>query len=629
MASYMKRRNTVKYYLSGYSSFISEVRKGILKLSIFTFITLFNINAQDVQFTASAPSVVAVGEQFRLIYSLNSQGTDLRLPDLGNFQLISGPSTSSSSSVQIINGQMTQTRSVTYTYILRAAEVGNYVIGPATITSGSDQYVSNSLEIEVVSDSEGRSSVPRQQVPSPGVAPRDISGEDLFVRIMLDKNEVFQGEAVVATIKLYSKLDITGIENVRFPSFSGFYQQDIEIPPLRSLDRELIDGEIYGTGVLKQMILFPQRSGEINIEPFEMDAVVRQRTARRGGIFDDFFGGVETGRIPVRSPALSLKVKPLPEQRPPGFAGAVGDFNLNVEVDPGKAKTNEALSLRITISGRGNLRLLSQPKIDFPPGFEVYDPGIRENIRNSVGGQEGSKSFEYLMIPRTEGNFRIPPVQFSYFNPASASFRTISSGEMNLFVERGDEADEGFITGGFGREDLRILGSDIRFIKTGGLVLKKIGYDPFGSFRFYMWFIIPLLIFVALIIIQRKNIREKADIARMRNRKASKMARRRLKNAGRFLKENDHHQFFEEMLRAQWGYLSDKLLIPVSELNREKAINALSGKNVPEKDIGRLMELISDCEFARYAPSSTATDMNRIYQETVQTITSVEQNIRK
>ena len=236
-----------------------------------------SVFAQDVKFSASAPPVVEVGQQFRLIYSLNNTGTDLRLPDMSNFEILSGPSTSSSSSVQIINGQMTQTRSVTYTFILRATEAGTYTIGPATINVGSEQYASNPVQIEVVPDGEGRSQVPnQQQAPGSAGQPGRVSGDDLFVRIHLEKDEVYQGEGVVATIKLYSKLDLTGIENVRFPSFSSFYQQDIEVPQLRNLTREVIDGDIYGTGILKQVILFPQRSGEINIGSFEMDAVVRE-----------------------------------------------------------------------------------------------------------------------------------------------------------------------------------------------------------------------------------------------------------------------------------------------------------------------------------------------------------------
>ncbi len=601
-----------------------------IKLFSVCLLTLFNATAQDVEFTASAPPVVEVGEQFRLTYSLNRQGTDLRLPDLADFNLISGPGTSSSSSVRIVNGQMTQTRSLTYTYTLIATGAGNYTIGGATIMVESDQYTSNPVEIEVVPDREGRRSLPgQQQSPDTPVLPAEISGEDLFVRILLDKNEVFQGEGVVATIKLYSKLDITGIENVRLPSFSGFFQQHIETPPIRGLDREVIDGEIYGTGVLRQMILFPQRSGELNIESFEMDALVRQRTGRRSSLFDDFFGTYETQRIPVSSRPLTLKVKPLPDQQPPGFTGAVGDYNMDIDADHGEIRTNEALSLRLTISGKGNLQLLGQPGIDFPPGFEVYDPGVTENIKTGTGGQEGSITYEYLMIPRSEGNFSIPPVEFSYFNPENEAFHTITTGELNLIVHRGEADESGPAVAGYTREDLRILGRDIRFIKTGSVMLKRIGDDPFGSLRFYLWYIVPLFVFVFLIIIQRKNIRDRSDIALMKNRRAGKMTRRRLRSAFRYLKENNHQGFFEEMLKACWGYLSDKLLIPVSDLNRENAKAALLERNVAEKDTGRLMEIIGECEFARYAPSPAAGDMQQIYRDTVKIITDVEQNIRQ
>lgn len=613
--------------LTGY---IEILMVRIIQLPVIMLSVMFGAYAQDIEFSASAPPSVAVGEQFRLTYSLNSRGSNLILPDLENFRLIAGPSTSSSSSVQIINGEMTRTQSTTFTYILQATEVGDYTIAPATINVGPDQYTSNPVEIEVLPDSQGRSAAPgRQQSPDPGVSPGDIAGEDLFVRLILNKDEVYQGEALVATIKLYSKLDLTGIENVRFPAFSGFYQQDIETPPLRSLDREVINGEIYGTGVLKQLILFPQRSGEITVEPFEMDALVRHRTGRRGSVFDDFFGGFETRRVPVRSQPLTIDVNPLPGQRPPGFNGAVGEYSINLDIDPGEIKTNEAVNLKLTISGKGNLKLLGKPEINFPPGFEVYDPGITENIRNSGNGQEGSITFDYLMIPRTEGNFRIPPVEFSYFNPSEKNFRTIRTEELSLPVLRGEDTEAGTPATGFSREDLLILGRDIRFIKTGKIVLYEKDRDIFGSFRFYLWFIIPFILFIVVIIIQRKNIRDRADISMMKRRRASKVARRRLKIAGRYLEGNDHHRFFEEMLKALWGYLSDKLLIPVSELNRENAVEALLEKQVPEKDAEMLMGIISECEFARYAPLSASGDMKRIYGDTLKVITLVEQNIRQ
>jgi hypothetical protein len=593
---------------------------------IFVFLLFpFTSTAAEVKFTASAPSVVTVGEQFRLTYTVNIRTSDLRLPDLGNFQLLSGPGTSSSSSVQIINGEVTQTQSVSFTYVLRATETGNYTIGPATITAGPDSYVSNPLKIEVVSDSEGRRAV-ADRPPESSSSP-DISGEDIFVRILTDKNELYQGEGVVATFKLYSKLDLTGIENVRFPALNGFYQQEIETPPLRNLDREVINGVIYGTGILKQVILFPQRNGDIRIEPFEMEALVRQRSGRRSSLFDDFLGNFETRRIPVQSPPLSLKVKPLPPDGPPGYSGGVGNFSLNARVTPEKTKTNEAITLHLTISGKGNLKLLKMPQIQFPRGLEVYDPRVNESITNSSRGQEGSITYEYLIIPRSEGRYTIPAVEMTYFDPATSGFRRISSGEFDLLVEKGNES-EAASTAGYAREEVRIVGSDIRFIKTTGVVLKKIGSDPFGTFSFYLWFILPLVIFTAFIALQNKNIRDRADAAGLRNRRASKMARQRLKTAGRYLKEDNSQQFFEETLKALWGYLSDKLLIPVSDLKRQNARSALMDKKIPEHETDRLIGIIDECEFARYAPPSLPADKSRIYNDSVQLITLIEQTIK-
>lgn len=621
------KRNGIAMHIRANIKFIMT---GLFKFFILIILFGFNSSLQEVEFSASAPSVVELGEQFRITYSLNSSGSDLRLPDLGNFQLVGGPSTSSSSSVRMINGQMTQTQSVAFTYVLRATEVGTYTLAPATINTDSGRQSSNSVTIEVVSDGEGRTSVPAQSGRESSAVPDDISGEDIFVRILLDKDQVYRGEALVATVKLYSRLDLTGIENVRFPSFSDFFQQDIETPSLRSLDREVINGEIYGTGILKQVILFPQRSGEINISSFEMDALVRQRSGGgRGSLFDEFFGSYETRRIPVKSPPLSIKVNPLPDQKPSGFNGGVGNFDLAVNIEPEESTVNEAVNMSVTISGAGNLRLLSQPSIDFPPDFEIFDPDISENITNSIRGQEGEITFNYLLIPRSAGNFRIPPVSFSYFNPSEGAFRSISSGEFNLLVEQGELQGGGPSVAGYAREDLQILGRDIRFIKTGNVLFKKINRDIFGSFRFYLWYIIPLFIFAGLLIIQRRNIRNRSNIAMMKTRKAGKTARKRLKTAGHFLKENNSHLFFEEMLRAIWGYLSDRLLIEVSELNRNNTKAELIEKNIPEQDVERLMEIIGDCEFARYAPSVSDVDKNRIFNDTMRIITLVEQNLRQ
>ncbi len=586
--------------------------------------------AQDIQFRASAPPVAEVGQQFRLTYSLNAQGNDLRLPHLGIFRLLSGPSTSSSRSVQIIDGEMTQTVSVTYTYVLLATEEGSFTIGPASIGVDQERYESNPVTIEVTAGSEGRSALPSrpgdQAAPGATAAP---AGEDIFVRLITDKQDVYQGEGIVVTVKLYSKLDLTGIENVRFPPFSGFFQQDIETPQLRTLDREVVDGEIYGTGILRRFIIFPQRSGEITIEPFEMDAMVRQRTGRRGSLFDDFFGGFETSRIPVRSSPVNLYVKPLPPQGPDGYTGAVGDFSLDVDIDSRETGTNEAVSLRVTLSGNGNLRLMGRPSIDFPPTFEVYDPSVRENISSSIRGQEGSITYEYLMIPRSEGNYRIPPVRFSYFSPRSATYQTLRSDELNLTVHRTDTPEGGPPVTGFAREDLRVIGRDIRFIRTGTIIFREAGYDPFGTFSLYLWFLVPLALFAALVVIRRKSIADRADLARMKNRRARKMAGRRLKIAGRYMKQNEQQRFFEEVLRAHWGYLSDKLLIPVADLNGGKAKSELLERGVPAGLVDRLMTVIDQCEYARYAPPSSLPGMDEIYNDSVRAISEIEQKIRK
>lgn len=603
---------------------------GTALLVLALLLSFKTAGAGEIEFRASSPPTTAVGQQFRLTYTLNAQGSDLRLPDLGSFRLLSGPSTSSSRSVQIIDGEMTQVVSVTYTYVLQATEEGSFTLGPASVSVGTERYESNPVTIEVTADSDGQSALPSRpgDQAAPGT-PAPPAGEDIFVRLITDRQEVYQGEGIVVTVKLYSKLDLTGIENVRFPSFSSFFQQDIETPQLRTLDREVVDGEIYGTGILRRFIIFPQRSGEIMIEPFEMDAMVRQRTGRRGSLFDDFFGGFETRRIPVRSSPVNLTVKPLPPQRPDGFTGGVGNFTLDVDIDSRETGTNEAVSLRVTLSGNGNPGLMGRPAIDFPPTFEVYDPSVRQNISNSIRGQEGSITYEYLMIPRSEGNYRIPPVRFSYFDPHDGSYQTLSSDELNLTVHRSDTPEGDPPVTGFAREDIRVIGRDIRFIRTGSVIFREAGYDPFGNFRLYLWFLLPLALFIVMVVVQRKKIADRADIARVKNRRARKMAGRRLKIAGRYMKQNKQQRFFEEVLRAHWGYLSDKLLIPVAGLNAGKAKSELLERGVPAGLVDRLMTVISQCEYARYAPPSSLPGMDEIYNDSVKAISEIEQKIRK
>jgi hypothetical protein len=414
----------------------------IIGIAICFLMQSYGLYAQGLQ--ASAPGVVAAGEQFRYVLLLNGSGTDLKLPDLSGFRLISGPSTSSSTSIQYINGQMTRTQSTTYSFVLMAMSEGSYTIGPASILSDGKTIESNPVTIQVT----GGQAVPPSQSPqatTPPASRTTVSGDaDMFIRTTVSSANVFQGQPVAVTFKFYTRLDVSNLENPKPPAFTGFFRQEIETPPLRSLEREVINGQIYATGILGKVLLFPQRPGELVIEPYELDVAVRERIAPSGrSLFDDFFGSVQTVKKRVVSNPVTLNVKPLPPGRPQNFSGAVGSFTIQATTDKTKGETHEAITYRLKITGSGNLKLIEQPRIDFPPGFEVYDPRLIESITNSESGSTGSRVYEILVIPRHQGNFRIPSAALSYFDPSAGDYKTVRTSEILLEIEQGEEGAAG------------------------------------------------------------------------------------------------------------------------------------------------------------------------------------------
>ena len=597
---------------------------------ILLSILLTNLNnfSQEAEFTASAPKVISVGEQFRLTFSLNKKTSGFRAPDLRNFNILGGPSTSSSSNIQIINGKMIQSFSYTYTYILQATKKGKFTIDPAQVIVNRKQYKSNSLTIEVIEGTSPDAS--KQSVPSSreNQAVPDISNKDLFVRVLTNKRNVYQDEHIVATIKIYSKLNIAGFENVKFPPFNGFWTQEIETPNQISLQRENVNGVIYNSGIIKKTLLFPQRSGEIVIDPFELECVVRQRMTRSRSIFDDFFGTFNNVKKYVKSEPVKIIVKPLPSAKPSSFNGAVGSYSMKASVDKQIAKTNDAITLKVNISGNGNIKLIDPLKIDFPPDFETYDPKISHNVKNSENGSVGNKTFEYLMIPRHSGNYRIPPIEFSYFDTKLKKYKTLTSGEFKISVEKGKEIETGNVVSGFSKEDVKFIGSDIQFIKINDFKLKRKNEILFGSLRFYLSYLIVFFIFLIIFIIRRKQIKQNENIQLVKNRKANKFAKKRLKLALQYLKENNRDQFYEEVLKAMWGYLSDKLNIPVSDLSKDTAFKSLENFEIEKALTEKFLGLIDICEYARFAPSERPSQMDSIYSEAIRIISKLRQKLK-
>ena len=594
------------------------------------FILTAGVSAEQTKFEMSAPNAVEMGKQFRLSFTLNERGSNLQLPPglTDNFDVLMGPSTGQSTRMQTINGRTTTEVTFSYTYILRAKETGTFEIRPATIEVGGDVFESNSLKIQVVKAKQ--QSTPQSQPQGEGEQQSvDLGGENLFVRVEMSKQNVFRGEQIIATVKLYVSPDIpvSGFDEVNLPTFEGFYTQDIEIPQQINFSREVYNDRIYQVGILKKTVLFPQQNGKITVEPFSMSLLVQQRVRQRS-FFDDFFSGVRTVKTTVTSDPVSVNVKDLPPE-PANYYGGVGNFNISSEINNENITTNDAVTLKVTISGSGNIRLIRTPELELPTDFEVYDPRSNDNVQTSNNGVTGTKTVEYLFQPRFEGDYTIPSVEFAYFNPATGRYVTKATREHPLHVTKGSDDPSGAVISSTRREDLQLIGQDIRYIKQGNPSLREKGFTFFGTPLFYSVYGGSALLFLALIAIYRKKARENANAALVRNKKANRIAVKRLKTAAGFMKKNENEAFHEAILKAFWGYLSDKLGIPVANLNRDSAVESLQQQNVEEALVNDFVDIIEQCEFAQYAPSGGSEARSDLYKKAVSTMSKLEKQIKK
>jgi hypothetical protein len=589
--------------------------------------------ADNIHFTMEAPEVVAAGEQFRLGFTLNESGTDLQLPDLSNFDVLMGPSTSQSSSIQIINGKTTQSSSFSYIFILRAKKEGKFTIRPASIKVGGKTYESNELTIQVVKgqpqQAGGQQGQQGYQQEQPEASGGTISKENLFVRVNVDKTNVSKGEQLIATVKLYisPNVPLNGFDEVKLPSYEGFWTKDIDVPTQVSFNREVYNGKIYQVGILKKTILFPQQIGTIKIDPFEITCLIRQRIRQQQGFFDDFFDNYRVVKAKLVSDPVLISVKDLNGQ-PSNFSGAVGNFSVNASLDKTNVKSNEAVTLKLTINGSGNLTLIKAPKIELPQDFESYEPKTTEHTTASDNGLNGSVTFEYLFIPRFAGNFTIPAIDFVFFNPSSRQFETRTTNAFNIRVEKGSDDANSSVVSSFSKEDVKVIGKDIRFIKQNKTKLKPKGTSFYGTFGFYSIYLFSLLAFAVFYIVNRKKIKENSNLVLVRNKRANKVALKRLREASGFLKNNQAEKFYEAVIKALWGYLSDKLTIPVADLNRERASENLLKKGVDQEAVTQLIKIIDDCEFARYAPAAFSGTMNEVYDGAAKVMGIFEKQIK-
>lgn len=599
------------------------------RITLITLLLLIMHNiavAQEISVVVEYPGVVRVGQQFSVSWIINSGGGEFSEPSFDGFYRLMGPQTSYSSSTQIINGKITRETTYTYVYYLQALKEGLFIIPPAIFTLKNKTYSSDSLRIEVIGGTA------KQNKPGTGkdVVDEEVenTSEDIFIRLLLDKKEAFQGEHIVATVKLYSRVDISGINEIKFPGFEGFLKTDLETPPLTSLTRENINGTIYGTGVVQRFLLYPQISGEIDIDPVRISVLIRQRTGESDPFFGDFFATYTTVPKMIISSPMRVKVNPLPGIRPGDFSGIVGKIALNASLDKDTVNVNDAVNLKMVLAGSGNLKIANSPEMKLPPDIEIYDPKVTDDLTYGTNGTSGRKTFEYLLIPRHYGDFTIPPASYSYFNVSTRQFEKLTTPELHFYARKVDDQGTGItVYGGVAKEDVKYLGKDIRFIKSDPAKLKRPGKNLSSKRSFYTAYAFALMLFLLVLFVRREQIKRNADIVRVRNRKAGRTAAKRLKEAEKCLKGKQNEKFYEEILRALWGYLSDKLNIPVSELNRSNAINSLIEKGIADNEINNLSSILDTCEYARFAPSSSASEAEIIFEGASGFIRYVENSI--
>jgi hypothetical protein len=605
--------------------------KKITTIIILTLAVL-GARAQKTSFTISAPGAVEVGETFNVTYSVNKNGSDFSGPTFTDFEYRGGPFTSQSQSTQIINGSMTSTFNLSFTYQLRAIKPGKFTLPAATIKVGGKTIKSGTKVIEVV---KGTAQAPQSQAPQSNPAAGNEPAPEglIFARTLVSKKTAYIGEPILVTQKIYSQKRIANITDFKQPSYDGFWKEDIDIGQLK-LSREAYGNKTYYTVTMNKMLLFPQKAGKLELGSFNTKAVisiVRTRKARdqwEQWMYGNTVRTSENTNVEINSPKVYITVKPLPEKgKPAGFTGVVGSFTMRATTDRNTVNANDAINLKIKVSGTGNIDLLDVPKPVFPPDFEVYDPKINSKSENTIAGVKGSKSYEYLIIPRNEGEYVIPPVKFSYFDSGKGKYITLTSDTFRIKVGKGKG---GVYTAGStvaNREDIKYLGKDIRFIKTKVKRWQPAGYHFFNSTTHLMIIgLLPLLLIAALVI-TKKIRKDRADVVTMRNRKATKVARKRLHNAGKLLKANDRNGFYIEISKVLWGYLSDKFNIPMAELSmdnvREKLSDMMDGETIDE-----IIKVLDHCEFARFSPGTESTEMQDIYDETMEIISKIEKKLK-
>ncbi|MCQ2142355.1 MAG: BatD family protein [Bacteroidales bacterium] len=587
-----------------------------------------------------APNVVAVDEQFNVTFIIEGEGSpsSFSWSEGDAFQLVWGPQKGTSTSITIVNGKRSKSTQSTYTYVLLPKKTGNLSIPVATAEVNGKTISSTPASIEVVSGGSSSSASSSQQSSgsASSASTGEVSKDDLFLRFSLSRTNVVVGEPINATLKLYQRVNIAGFEDAKFPTFAGFWSQETFAPQQIDFKRENVDGKIYNTAVLRSYVLIPQQAGNLTIDPAELVCLVNVRAphSTSNSIFDSFFEDeYRTIRKRVSSAGATVHVAKLPAGAPDSFGGGVGTFDITASLSKERLKAHDAASLTVTISGKGNVSLLEAPKVDFPSDFEVYDVKTSDNTDKSNGRISGSKTFEYPFIPRSHGDFVIPPVKYSYYDINAGRYVTASTDSLRVSVERGAASEENTTihsaVPSANRKDVKSLGEDIRFIVTSTPSLSKKGSFFLGSALFWILTVLTLLSGVGFYFGFKGFEARRADVAGSKNRQASKMARKRLSRAGEYLKGNLHTAFYEELHRTLLGFVSDKLNMDSTDMSKENIASSLMASGVSESLATSFTDLLDACEFARYAPDSGHEAMNSHYETAVEVISSIDSSMKR
>ena len=600
------------------------LRKHIFILGLLVF-CLSSLSAQ--KFTSFVnKNKIALNETFQVTFKLEgAQSQDIDYPSFADFTVLGGPNTSSS--MQFVNGQMSQ--SVSYSFYLRPKKQGKLTINSATVKVNNKELTSKPLTVEVVaardnpqagngnSQRQGKNKDLEQQLK-----------ENIFMRALVSKRNVYVGEQLTVTYKLYERVRTMNLTPDEPPKYEGFWVENIELKGAMPKN-EVIDGVQYQTLIIKKDIIIPQRAGTLTIDPMTLSCVVQVQTQprRRRSIFDSFFNNYENYKYTFANNPVKINVESLPSAgRPADFSGLVGDFELDVELDKLETETGDPVTFRIKYSGKGNIKSVKEPMLDFPPDFDVFDPKVDESVSKSGGALSGRRNFDYLIVPRNPGEYKLPSINFSYFDIERGEYITRNSPEYTLTVT-GEPEQASVNAINMSKEDIELIGEDIRFIKTGEGNLDETGKSFAGSAPFYGLYITPFLLLLFLFIMKQRQDSALSDVAGTRRKKATKMARKRLSVAEKYISDKNEKGFYDEVVRAIWGYLGDKLTMAQSNLSRENVGKEMIAKGSDEGSVQRVIDLLDTCEMALFAPSAAPGGMQGTYDEAVSLISDLEEKL--